>query len=169
MAPRCPFCFHTRLGLTNCLRACLKIIRDGRARFQFMTTAKNQKYSRILLSSLRRRALGGENGVGICSEAVPTWPGKSARCRNWACRSSVVVGGGNIFSRCVRQRTRHRARHRRLHGNAGHDHQPRWPLRTRWKNSARPTARAKRHRHGPGRRAVHPPPRVAGTWKRAAW
>jgi len=50
------------------------------------------------------------------------WPGKSARCANSGCRWSWW-SAAETFSRPIGQRTRHRARHRRLHGDAGHDHQ----------------------------------------------
>jgi uridylate kinase len=61
-----------------------------------MTTAKKPKYSRILLK-LSGEALGGENGVGICSEAVRHMAGQIREVRELGVQVVVVVGGGNIF------------------------------------------------------------------------
>jgi uridylate kinase len=61
-----------------------------------MTTAKKPKFSRILLK-LSGEALGGENGVGICSEAVRHMAGQIREVRELGVQVVVVVGGGNIF------------------------------------------------------------------------
>ena len=61
-----------------------------------MTTAKKPKFSRILLK-LSGEALGGENGVGICSQAVRHMAGQIREVRELGVQVVVVVGGGNIF------------------------------------------------------------------------
>jgi len=71
----------------------------------FMTTAKKPKFSRILLK-LSGEALGGENGVSICPQAVQHMAGQIREVRELGVQVVVVVGGGNIFRGCVRQRTR---------------------------------------------------------------
>ena len=61
-----------------------------------MTTTKKPKYSRILLK-LSGEALGGENGVGICSQAVRHMAEQIREVRELGVQVVVVVGGGNIF------------------------------------------------------------------------
>ena len=60
------------------------------------------RYRRILLK-LSGEALGGETGVGICAEAVQGMAGQVAEVRELGVEVVVVVGGGQYFSRLVRQ------------------------------------------------------------------
>src|SRR5580700_1918211 len=53
------------------------------------------KYRRILLK-LSGEALGGENGVGICPEAVREMARQIAEVRELGVQWGVVAGGGNI-------------------------------------------------------------------------
>ena len=61
-----------------------------------MTTAKKQKFSRILLK-LSGEALGGPSGVGISAEAVQNMAEQICEVRELGVQVVVVVGGGNIF------------------------------------------------------------------------
>jgi uridylate kinase len=54
------------------------------------------KYRRILLK-LSGEALGGENGVGISSEALQEMARQIAEVRQMGVQVVVVAGGGNIF------------------------------------------------------------------------
>jgi uridylate kinase len=54
------------------------------------------KYKRVLLK-LSGEALGGENGVGISTEAVRTMAEQIAEVRGLGVEVIVVVGGGNIY------------------------------------------------------------------------
>src|SRR5580700_6850277 len=54
------------------------------------------KYRRILLK-LSGEALGGENGVGICPEAVHEMARQIAEVRELGVQVVVVSGGGNIY------------------------------------------------------------------------
>ena len=82
-------------GLTDGLAAG-RNFRDATRAFNFMTTAKKSKYSRILLK-LSGEALGGENGIGICSQAVRHMAEQIREVRELGVQVVVVVGGGNIF------------------------------------------------------------------------
>jgi uridylate kinase len=62
----------------------------------FMTATKKPKFQRILLK-LSGEALGGENGVGISSQAVRHMAGQIREVRELGVQVVVVVGGGNIF------------------------------------------------------------------------
>jgi uridylate kinase len=62
-----------------------------------LTQAKRvPRYSRILLK-LSGEALGGEDGVGICPEAVQDMAEQIGEVRELGVQVVVVVGGGNIF------------------------------------------------------------------------
>jgi len=54
------------------------------------------KYQRILLK-LSGEALGGDNGVGICPEAVHEMARQIAEVREMGVQVVVVAGGGNIY------------------------------------------------------------------------
>jgi uridylate kinase len=54
------------------------------------------KYRRILLK-LSGEALGGENGVGICPDAVHEMARQIAEVREMGVQVVVVAGGGNIY------------------------------------------------------------------------
>jgi len=54
------------------------------------------KYRRILLK-LSGEALGGDNGVGICPEAVREMARQIAEVRELGVQVVVVAGGGNIY------------------------------------------------------------------------
>ena len=69
---------------------------DAERAASFMTTTKKPKFSRILLK-VSGEALGGENGVGICSQAVRHMAGQIREVRELGVQVVVVVGGGNIF------------------------------------------------------------------------
>ena len=86
----------------------------------------------------------------------------SARSRRGD-RASWV--GGNIFRGGAPKGLRDRARHRRLHGHAGHGHQRAGAAGCAGKSRrAHPACRAPIG-HESGRRAVHPPPRRASSGK----
>ena len=54
------------------------------------------KYRRILLK-LSGEALGGDNGIGICPEAVHEMARQIAEVREMSVQVVVVAGGGNIY------------------------------------------------------------------------
>src|SRR5271170_6541596 len=54
------------------------------------------KYRRILLK-LSGEALGGDNGIGICPEAVHEMARQIAEVREMGVQVVVVAGGGNIY------------------------------------------------------------------------
>ena len=88
------FFFHG-FDLTNGSPA-VKNFPDAARASSFMTTVKKPKFSRILLK-LSGEALGGENGVGICSQAVRHMAEQIREVRELGVQVVVVVGGGNIF------------------------------------------------------------------------
>lgn len=61
-----------------------------------MTTPKRPKYRRILLK-LSGEALGGDEGIGICGQAVQRMAEQIREVRELGVQVVVVVGGGNIF------------------------------------------------------------------------
>jgi uridylate kinase len=61
-----------------------------------MTTPKRPKYRRILLK-LSGEALGGDEGIGICGQAVLRMAEQIREVRELGVQVVVVVGGGNIF------------------------------------------------------------------------
>ena len=61
-----------------------------------MKKVQQPKFRRILLK-LSGEALGGEQGVGICPEAVHEMARQIAEVRELGVEVVVVVGGGNIF------------------------------------------------------------------------
>src|SRR5208282_6333170 len=89
------FNFRRDFGLTKVPPA-VNNLRDAARASSFMTTAKKPKFSRILLK-LSGEALGGENGVGICSQAVRHMAEQIREVRELGVQVVVVVGGGNIF------------------------------------------------------------------------
>jgi uridylate kinase len=61
-----------------------------------MKEAKRPKYSRILLK-LSGEALGGQQGLNICPQAVRDMAQQIREVRDLGVQVVVVVGGGNIF------------------------------------------------------------------------
>ena len=59
-------------------------------------SAPQAKYRRILLK-ISGEALGGENGLGICPEALRSMADQIKEVRALGVEVLVVVGGGNIF------------------------------------------------------------------------
>jgi len=57
---------------------------------------KTAKYRRILLK-LSGEALGGEQGIGICPEAVHDMARQVQEVRDLGVQVVIVIGGGNIF------------------------------------------------------------------------
>jgi uridylate kinase len=61
-----------------------------------MKSAGQPKYHRILLK-LSGEALGGESGMGICSEALQNMARQIREVRDLGVQVVIVIGGGNIF------------------------------------------------------------------------
>ncbi len=61
-----------------------------------MKKQRRPKYRRILIK-LSGEALGGENGVGICAEAIYEMARQIEEVRELGVEIVVVVGGGNIY------------------------------------------------------------------------
>ena len=65
----------------------------------FMKSKAGPKYQRILLK-LSGEALGGQTGTGIDAESVTDMARQIREVRELGSSVVVVIGGGNIFSRC---------------------------------------------------------------------
>jgi len=61
-----------------------------------MKKVQKPKYRRVLLK-LSGEGLGGEDGVGICAEAIQAMAHQIEEVRKLGVQVVVVVGGGNIF------------------------------------------------------------------------
>jgi len=72
---------------------------------------------------LSGEASAARKGVGIDADAVRAMALQIQEVKELGVEIVIVIGGGNNLSRTLRQRGRHRAGHRRLHGNAGDRHQ----------------------------------------------
>jgi uridylate kinase len=62
-----------------------------------MKKTKNPKYNRVLIK-LSGEVLGGEQGAGICPEAVHGLADQIVAIHKLGVEVLVVIGGGNIFA-----------------------------------------------------------------------
>ena len=119
-------------------------------------------------SSSRARRSSATKAFGIDRDFADYLAGEIKEVHDLGVEIAAVVGGGNIFrgvSDSAHGMDRVSADHMGMLATVINA----LALQDALERAGRPHARAVRHRDARGGRAVHPPPRASGTWRRAAW